>query len=510
MRINSLLLTDSYKISHHYMYPEGTETVYSNMTARSDKYAPKYSKGGIISFYQQATMKIIHEHFNNNFFNLDKSEVINSIKKDLSSHVNSDYDVSHFEALHDLGYLPIKVKAIPEGMFVPIKIPFLTITNTDHRFYWLVNYLETIISNTLWHPIVVATIMKGFKDISKRWYEKNDKDNKWFLDYCLHNFAMRGMSGLDSAIATGLAFAIHSKGSDTLPVIHSAREFYNEVECPIFSLPATEHAVASSNIIFNSEDRLEDRLNGERQFLKRLITEIHPTGPVSYVADTYNLWSVVTEILPSLKKDIMDRNGKLIIRPDSSPTTPTDIICGYNSYTTIKPESYFEKFKNQMPSEAEDKGIVELLWDIFGGTINSQGYKILDSHIGFIYGEGISQDMLEEIYQRLDAKGFAASNVVVGIGSFPQVFCSRDTYGLAIKATAIQINNKLYPIYKDPATSGSFNKKSARGLLRVNEDLSLTECCTPEEEEGGLLKTIYKNGEFFNTVTLTEIRDRLK
>lgn len=499
MQINSLLLTDSYKISHHYMYPKNTEKVYSNMTARSDKHAPEYSKGGVISFYQQATMKIIDDHFKNNFFNIPKEIVIASIKKDLSSHVGAEYDVTHFEALHDLGYLPLKVKSLPEGTFVPIKVPFLTITNTHNNFYWLVNYLETIISNTLWHPITVATLIKGFKDVGDRWYNKNDKNNKHFLDFCYHNFAMRGLSGLDSAISTGLAFAIHSQGSDTLPVIHAARELYNEENCPVFSLPATEHAVSSSNIIFNSKDVLEDRLKGEKQFLETLITEIHPTGMVSYVADTYDLWSVVTEVLPSLKKEIMNRDGKLIIRPDSSPTTPADIICGLNS------EFGYSGTENI----AENKGLVELLWDIFGGNINEQGYKILNSHIGFIYGEGISQEMLEEIYKRLNFKGFAASNVVVGIGSFSQVFCSRDTYGQAIKATAIQIDGELHNIYKDPKTSGGFNKKSAKGLMRVNEDMSLSEECSWEEESQGLLQLIYEDGKFFNETTLTEIRERL-
>ncbi len=562
-KINPLLLTDSYKISHHYMYPEGTEKVYSNMTARSDKYAPDYSKGGIISFFQQATMRIINNYFKENFFDLPKDEAISSIKKDLSDHINGDYDVTHFEALHDLQYLPIKVKAIPEGMFVPIKVPFLTIINTDDRFYWLVNYLETIISNTIWHPITVATIIKGFKNIGNKWYNKNDKDNKWFLDFCFHNFAMRGMSGLDSAVGTGLAFAIHSKGSDTLPVIHYAREYYDEKGCSVFSLPATEHAVASSNIIFNSKDILENRLEGEKQFLKKLITEIHPTGMVSYVADTYDLWSVVTEILPSLKDDIMTRNGKLIIRPDSSPTTPADIICGINveSYDNLeeaKVDFSYLLHDNQVHGEADfeidtdtivkvgnslfkltadvdwnrydkqyyfieniniesqelelnpsNKGVVELLWDIFGGTVNEQGYKILDSHIGFIYGEGISQDMLNEIYARLDDKGFAASNVVVGMGSFSQIFCSRDTYGQAIKATAVQIKGELHNIYKDPKTSGNFNKKSAKGLMCVNKDMTLKQECTWEEESQGLLQTIYENGQFFNQNTLTEIRERI-
>ena len=241
----------------------------------------------------------------------------------------------------------------------------------------------------------------------------------------------------------------------------------------------------------------EKRSKGEQQMIADWL-KIFDKGILSIVSDTFDLWKLITEYLPANKEAIMARDGKLVIRPDSGD--PVDIICGYEKYSV--------KW-NELNGFPENKGVIELLWDIFGGTINEQGYKILDSHIGFIYGEGISQDMLNEIYARLDDKGFAASNVVVGIGSFSQIFCSRDTYGQAIKATAVQIKGELHNIYKDPKTSGNFNKKSAKGLMCVNKDMTLKQECTWEEESQGLLQTIYENGNFFNQTSLTEIRERI-
>lgn len=507
--MNSLLLTDGYKTGHHKMFPKGTTKVYSNMTPRSDKYASEYSKGYVISIGQQPVTRWLDKHFKNNFFSKPKEEVINSIKQDMSQYLGVDYDVTHFEALHDLQYLPIRVKALPEGTLVPIKVPYLTITNTHPDFFWLTNYLETIISNMIWGPVTVASTMRGFKSVGKKWYEKNDKDAIDFLDIAYHNFAMRGLFGLDATIFSGLAYAAFSTGSDSLPVIQAARDYYDAEGTSVFSIPATEHSCASSNIIFNSKDVVEDRLQGEEDFLKRLITEIHPEGFVSYVSDTYDLWAVVTEILPNLKDEILSREGRLVIRPDSSPTTPADIICGKSNEEL----SQYVNSEEGYEITPSDKGLIQCLWDIFGGSENSQGYKVLDTHIGAIYGEAIDQKMLDEIYERLDAKGFAASNVVVGIGSYAQTYVTRDTYGQAIKCTAIEVDGKLHPVYKDPKTSSSFNKKSAKGLMRVeleNGEYVMYDNQSWEQESRGQLKVVYEDGKFYNQVTLETIRERVK
>lgn len=252
---------------------------------------------------------------------------------------------------------------------------------------------------------------------------------------------------------------------------------------------------------------------GEYFLLKRIITEVYPNGIISYVSDTYNLWSLCTKVLPKLKKEILARNGKVVIRPDSGD--PVDILCGNNkkkefqkmlsnvSFSTVPPPI------NDKPETPEEKGVVELLWDVFGGTINEKGYKVLDPHIGAIYGDSITLDRCEEINARLEAKGFA-SQVVLGIGSYTYQYNTRDTFGQAVKSTYVEINNECREIFKDPITDDGM-KKSARGLIRV--DLENGEYVLKDrqtwETEGGELKTVFRDGLLVRDYTLQDIRDIL-
>lgn len=259
----------------------------------------------------------------------------------------------------------------------------------------------------------------------------------------------------------------------------------------------------------------------EYQFFKEMILE-NPIGILSLVSDTFNLFDVITEFLPRLKDEIMSRDGKLVIRPDSGD--PVDIICGNlkpDSYGVIEyfdetgeystKEDYYNRIKGTSEYN-ESKGVIELLWDIFGGTINEQGYKVLDPHIGCIYGDSITLDRQIEIYQRLKAKGFAATNIVLGVGSFTYQMNTRDTLGFAAKGAWFMTNGESHNIYKDPVTDNG-TKKSLKGLCAVHineagEYLVKTECTEAEETEG-LLQTIYENGVFENETTLTQIRTRI-
>jgi nicotinamide phosphoribosyltransferase len=245
----------------------------------------------------------------------------------------------------------------------------------------------------------------------------------------------------------------------------------------------------------------------EYQFYKEMIEE-NPNGILSLVSDTFDLFTVITEFLPRLKEAIMARDGKLVIRPDSGD--PVDIICGINSRQGIN-ESLN---RNDFPSEdkPEWKGVIELLWDIFGGTINEQGYKVLDPHIGAIYGDSITLDRQIQIYERLAAKGFATTNIVLGIGSYTYQMNTRDTLGFAAKGAWFQVEENGikvgYDIYKDPITDDG-TKKSLKGLICVTEDHEVLTQCTPEQEEQGILHTIYEDGKFYNQTTLTEVRSKL-
>ena len=497
--MNPLLLTDGYKTGHHQQYPHGTTLVYSNFTPRSNKYAPK-GCDMVVSFGQQMVMKQIHEAFQNEFFFKPKDEVCGEMKRELSLYLGTDYDVTHFEQLHDLGYLPIAVKGIEEGTLVPIKVPVLTIYNTLPEFYWVTNYLETIISNLLWKPMTSATIAHTYRKVLTKWQEKTDVERGWFIDWQGHDFSMRGMDSIEATISSGLGHLTSFSGTDSLPTLYGARKFYGEDGFVGGSVNATEHSVMCAG----SKD---DEVETFRRLLKT-----YPTGILSIVSDTWDLWKVCTEHVVTLKEEILARDGKLVIRPDSGD--PVDILCG--SESTLHTGS------------PEGKGVIELLWDVFGGTTNEQGYKVLDSHIGAIYGDSITIDRADEICRRLESKGFASTNVVLGIGSFTYQYNTRDTFGFAMKATYVELEELFYEtensvepelrivgreIFKDPITDDG-TKKSATGLLAVYDNyeggLTLIDKASWETENEDKLKTIYKDGEFFNQTTLTEIRERLK
>ena len=488
MKINPLLLTDGYKTGHHMQYPECTTLVYSNFTPRSNKYAPK-GCDKVVSFGQQMVMKQIHDAFRDEFFNKMKSEVCGEMKKELSMYLGTDYDVTHFEKLHDLGYLPIHVSIIEEGTLVPMRVPVLTIYNTHPDFYWVTNYLETIISNLLWKPMTSATIAHQYRKVLTKWQEKTDKERAWFIDWQGHDFSMRGMDSIDATISSGLGHLTSFSGTDSLPAIGGARKYYGETEFVGGSVNATEHSVMCAG-------GKDDEIGTFRKLL-----QTYPTGILSVVSDTWDLWKVCTEHVVTLKEEILSRDGKLVIRPDSG--NPVDIICGD---ITISME-------NGGVETPASKGVIELLWDVFGGTVNEQGYKVLDPHIGAIYGDSITIDRAEEICTRLEAKGFASTNIVLGVGSFTYQFNTRDTFGFAMKATYVEVNGEAREIFKDPITDDGM-KKSATGLLGVflngDDSLRLEDKLTWEQEKMGILKTLYLNGNFENSTTLTEIKNRLK
>jgi len=504
--MNPLFLTDGYKTGHHQQYPKGTTLVYSNFTPRSNKYAPK-GCDQLVSFGQQMVIKQIHEAFQKDFFSRPKDEVCGEMKRELSMYLNTDYDVSHFEALHDLGYLPIVVKTIEEGSLVPMRVPVLTIYNTHPDFYWITNYLETVISNLLWKPMTSATIANAYRKLFTSWQEKTDAEKGWFVDWQAHDFSMRGLDSIDATISSGLGHLTSFSGSDSLPAIFGARKFYNEEGFVAGSVNATEHSVMCAG---SKEDEVGTFRN---------LMETYPTGILSIVSDTWDLWKVCTEHIVTLKEEILARDGKVVIRPDSGD--PVDIICGEQ----VISRDYRDVVENAQLdlTHPKYKGVIELLWDVFGGTVNEQGYKVLDPHIGAIYGDSITLDRAEQIFTRLEAKGFASTNIVLGVGSFTYQFNTRDTFGFAMKATYVEVKHPAESgspaytiegreIFKDPITDDGI-KKSAKGLLRVAGDetcMLLEDQCTWEHEATGKLKTIYLNGQFENQTTLTEIRERLK
>lgn len=554
--MNPLLLVDYYKTEHYKMYPQGMTKLYSNLTPRKSRMS---GVDEVVTFgIQHFVLEYLIEKFNKDFFNikernsyglagLDPKPLRDEIIREYSRHIKLD-DYSHIEKLWDLGYLPIEIKCLEEGTLCPIGVPMLTITNTHPSFAWLVNYLETLMSCMLWQPITSATIAHEYKRLLSK-YAIETTGSADFVQWQGHDFSMRGMSSSESAILSGMGHLTSFTGTDTIPAIYQLERSYKGSGLIGASVPATEHSVMCMG---TKEDEIGT--------FKELIDK-YPKGILSVVSDTWDLWKVLTEYLPVLKEDILKRDGKLVIRPDSGD--PVDIICGLGDiytdlYDAYDAEGVFKDIDNKLykvdieygpydsieyrigkeVSEIERKGVVELLWETFGGTINELGYKVLDSHIGAIYGDSITLDRAKDICERLKAKGFVSTNIVLGIGSYTYQYNTRDTFGFAVKATygeLMQHSSKCNlndctcdsgayceqtiesrEIFKDPITDDG-TKRSKKGLLGVFNDINLLldkpfvkDQCTWEQEQTGLLTTVFKDSKLIRETTLEEIRNRLK
>jgi len=544
MNINPLFAVDSYKIEHYKMYPKNTTKIYSNFTPRSSKHLSyrdgvEYKK--IVFFGLQGFIKwFLINVWDREFFYHSKEYVVDQYKTVIGNHLSidpSEVDTKHIEELHDLGYLPIEIKALEEGSKSDIRIPVLTITNTRPNFGWLTNYLETVISAEMWKPITIATIIDQYYLLFKK-YAEDTGVSLDFVKFQGHCFSSRGMSGIHDDAASNAAFLLSFYGTDSISSVQYLRDYYNASYENIIakSVPATEHSIMT---LYAALD--EDLKKGELECFRNLIEDVYPNGIISLVSDSYDYWNVITNFATELKNVILNREGKVVFRPDTG--NPYHIVCGYefeevdslDYYSLIQTSSEILKNKEDGKyyrlywepdnsynwkedytlteiSENEIKGSIELLWEIFGGTINEKGYKVLNEKVGLIYGDSITLPLASQICEGLKKKGFATSCIVFGIGSMTCQLLTRDSLGMAMKATYGEVEGKEYNIFKDPKTD-SGTKKSAKGLLRVekeNDKYVLYENQTKEQENSGLLKTVFKDGILINELSLEDIRNKLE
>lgn len=484
--MSSIHLSDFYKTDHKSQYPVGTTEVYSNMTARGSR-IPAIDK--IVVFgLQYFVQEYLVNRFQADFFSQPKAQVMAAYQRRLDTSLGPNaVNIEHIGALHELGYLPLLMKALPEGSRCPMRVPFLTIKNTLPKFFWLTNWVESILSNVIWAPMTSATIAYQYRQLLDSCAARTS-DLPEFVQWQGHDFSMRGMSSLESSMVSGAGHLLSFSGTDTIPAIDFLEHYYGadaEKELIGGSVPATEHSVMCMGGETNELDTFT-----------RLITEVYPSGIVSIVSDTWDYFKILNETLVELKPIIMARDGKVVIRPDSGD--PVKIICGDPEAPRLTPES---------------RGTVPLLWEVFGGTVNSKGYKQLDPHIGVIYGDSITYDRAQRILQGLEAQGFASTNIVFGIGSFTYQYTTRDTFGLAMKATSGVIHGKRVTISKNPKTDDGL-KKSARGLLCVDplaSGYALREDVSEQEEATeGALDVVFHNGYPGVAQNLGSLRQRLR
>lgn len=482
-KTNPMLLIDYYKAVHAEMLPQKMTKSVSYFTPRMSR-IDRWDK--VVMFGLQGMIKTyLIDYFNREFFERPFAEVVGEYKRVLDNTLGQNvYGIEKIEKLHRLGYLPIEIMALPEGTRVPVHVPMFGITNTHPEFAWLPQALESLISAESWHPMIAATVGFTYREIVNKYYALTCDDTIERAK-ALGAFDFRGEECTESAIKAGAGWCMSFLNTATVPVVPYLEQMY-DCDCtkePVaFGSPSTEHAVMCSNFAVDGD---------EITLLRRLLTEIYPNTSFSVVLDSYDYWHVIDTLLPLLKEEILSHNGCMLMRGDSG-----DCV------------------------EVVTKTVFKL-WEEFGGTVNSKGYKVLNPHVKAIYGDSITVQRCEQIYRILMENGFACSNVALGVGSF-SFQCieedgvlkpfTRDTFSSCIKATYCEIDGKPYPIFKDPKEGGF--KKSQKG------------CCVVFEENGGLqyrdglswgeaavaenlLQTVFKDGVLVKEQSLQEIRNRL-
>ena len=486
-KTNPMLLIDFYKAVHAEMLPK-------NITKSVSYFTPRMSRvkrwGKVVMFGLQGFIKTyLIDYFNEEFFDKPFEEIIYEYKRIMDASLGKDtYKIDKIENLHKLGYLPIEIVALPEGTIVPMHVPMFGITNTHKDFAWLPQALESLVSAEMWHPMLVATVGKTYRDIVNYYYDLTC-DDSIPKSKALGAFDFRGEECLESAVKAGAGWCLSFLNTATVPTIpYLEKNYFCDCtkEDVAYGSPSTEHSVMCSNYAIDGD---------EITLLRRLLTEIYPNTSFSAVLDSYDYWNVINNILPQLKTEIMNHNGCMLMRGDSG-----DCV------------------------EVVTKTVFKL-WDEFGGTINSKGYKVLDPHVKAIYGDSITVQRCEEIYRILMKNGFACSNVALGVGSF-SFQCieedgflkpfTRDTFSSCIKATYCEIDGKPFPIFKNPKDGGF--KKSQKGCCRVYtrcdgsiyyEDELTWEQAIKSGKHGNMLIPVFKDGELLKEQSLKEIRDRL-
>lgn len=481
--INPMLLMDFYKAVH-------SDMLNPQMTKSMSYYTPRMSRvkrwNEVVMFGLQMFCKTwLMDYFNDNFFGQPEKTVVAEYERVLDAALGKGvYDSAKISKLHRLGYLPIEIVALPEGTLVPIHIPMFGITNTHEEFAWLPQALESLISAELWYPQITATVGKTYRDIVNKYYNLTCEDSIPRAR-ALGAFDFRGDMCVDAALKAGAGWCLSFLNTATVPVIPYLENMFN-CDCTkeevAYGAVSTEHFVMCSNYAVDGD---------EITFLRKMLNELYPHTSFSCVLDSYDYWNVIDNILPQIHDDIMRHDGCMLMRGDSG-----DCV------------------------EVVTKTVFKL-WEQFGGTVNSKGYKVLDPHVKAIYGDSITVQRCEEIYGILMENGFACSNVSLGVGSF-SMHCieeenmlkpfTRDTFSSCIKACYAEVGGSCYPIFKNPKEGGF--KKSQKGLCYVYEDdngrLAYKDEYTFKTiPDGNLLKTVFKDGKLLKDYTLAEIRQRL-
>lgn len=491
-RLNPMLGSDTYKQTHPRMYPEGCTKLVSYWVPR--KSMLNNVQNMVFFGLQGFINEVLIEQFNEGFFNRPKDEVMAEYKKYMNIQIGEgNYDPEYVASLHDLGYLPLRMRAIPEGTSVTMGIPCIEVTNTHPSFAWLVQFIECMMQTAIWETCIYATIGHRYRNMFEFYYSKTVENGNAAM--AAADFGMRGMEGHENAIRCSAAWLLSFNKTSTIEAPGYLDMYYN-ADCETnhigIGAVSTEHSVMCANAAFADIKRKPNEPIDETETVRRLL-KLYPNTSFSMVSDTWDYWKMVNETIPALKDEILAHNGKLLIRPDSGDMVEISI------------------------------NTIQKLWDVFGGTINSKGYKVLDPHIGLIYGDGCTLEKVDEILSILESKGYAANNIIWGIGAYPfhgmrteegrYIVTTRDTFGIAMKATYAEIQGHKLNLFKDPKTDTARLKKSHKGCIKVYRDengnlIAQDGFEGPVNDSDTELKLVFENGKVIED-DFNSIRNRL-
>jgi len=453
---NSILNTDSYKMSHWKQYPPGAEKVYSYIESRGGEF-DRLVFFGLQSFIKRYLMKPITKQ------DINLAEVLTKAHGLMFNRSGWEYILK----VHG-GRLPLSIKAVKEGTVVPPHIPLVTVENTDPNCAWVTSFGETPILRAVWYPSTVATVSYHAKIIIYKYLVDTCDNPDDQIAFKLHDFGYRGVSSKESGELGGLGHLINFMGTDTMGALAEAIVSYNATGPVGYSIPAAEHSTITSW-----------GRDSEKAAYENMIDQFGGEGKMyAVVSDSYNIYNAVEHIWgEELKDKVLEKGGCLVVRPDSG--NPADVVLQ----------------------------TINMLGSKFGFTVNRKGFKVLNAAVRVIQGDGINLNSIEEICLTLRANGWSIENIAFGMGGGLLQSVNRDTLKWAMKCSAICINGKWQDVYKDPITDPG--KASKRGRFAVITDGNGYEVVNQDFNAWrDHLREVYRNGRLLIDDTFESIRAR--
>ena len=451
MTINKSIITntDSYKFSQYNQYPEGTTNVYSYVESRGGTWNQTVFFGLQMFLKEYLTKQITQE-------DIIVGEMLATSHGEPFNREGWEYILREYN-----GYLPLRIKAVPEGSVIPVKNVLATVENTDPNCGWLTSYVETPLLRAIWYPTTVATNSYESKRIILDYLNRTGDSS--LIDFKLHDFGARGVSSFESAGIGGLSHLVNFKGTDTITALLYGREYYN-IDMAGFSIPAMEHSTVTS---WTRAGEVDSYRNMVKLYGK-------PGSLFACVSDSYNIYDACHMWGTVLKDDVINSGATLVVRPDSGYPPEVVVNC------------------------------LQILDEHFGHTVNDKGFKVLN-HVRIIQGDGITQDTIDRILYRAMTAEYSADNIAFGQGGKLLQGVDRDTQKFAMKCSSIVVNEEQRDVYKSPITDMGKESKKGRITLYKNDEGYFTDL-EGRTDAVEVLETVFENGKIIKEYTFDEVR----